>query len=72
MIFDWFEINGYADEIEEPVDVRYLCEQNTIILRPNRTYHFKVDETCRKCTDLASVYDERYQRGNLPQDSNPV
>ena len=55
-IFDWFERNGYMDEIIEPVHVRYVCEQDNIILRPFQNYYFEVDWNCQNCVEIAKVY----------------
>lgn len=55
-MYDWFEQNGYGDEIVEPVQMRYLCEQDAIVLRPFQMYYFEIDENCDKCKELAKIY----------------
>lgn len=55
-MYDWFEQNGYGDEIIEPVDVRWLCEQDAIVLKPGQLYYFEVKKGCGKCEALAAVY----------------
>lgn len=58
-MYDWFEQNGYADEIIEPVWTMFICEVGKVYLRPNTNYRFEVSPTCSKCVDLASVYEGR-------------
>lgn len=55
-MYDWFERNGYGDEIIEPTDVRFVCEQNSVIFRPFQNYYFEVDWTCDKCVKIANEY----------------
>jgi hypothetical protein len=57
MTYDWLEREGYSDEIIEPVDVRFLCESQSIYLKPNHIYKFKVDFNCDKCKEL-NVYGD--------------
>lgn len=56
-MYDWYEQNGYADEIEEPVDVRFICEPQKLYLRPGNIYKFVVDPNCEDCVRLGSVYE---------------
>ncbi len=55
-MYDWFERNGFMDEIIEPTDVRYVCEQDTVVLRPFQNYYFQVDWNCVKCVAIAKTY----------------
>jgi hypothetical protein len=50
--FDWYDINGYADEVEEPVWDMFLCETKKVYLRPGIIYRFRVDKNCPDCVDL--------------------
>lgn len=64
MTYDWFDMNGYADEIVGPSDVRFVCEQDAIVLRPFQNYYFVVDWNCAKCVEIAKTY------GYEPEGSN--
>jgi len=61
MTFDWFEQNGFMEEIIEPVVVRWLCEQDKIVLRYDTIYKFEVKPECGECVELAKIYG--YQEG---------
>jgi hypothetical protein len=56
MTFDWFERNGYMDEVEEPVYKMWLCEYTKVMLRPDTIYKFEVKEDCDECVRLAAPY----------------
>lgn len=61
-----FEVEDEARglEVEDEADyprvegITYLrlCEQDHIVLRPNRLYYFTVDKNCAKCVELAKKY----------------
>lgn len=58
-MYDWYETMGYYDDelLPEAVDVRWLCESQMIYLRPDHLYQFKVHPECKKCKELAAIYD---------------
>lgn len=56
MTFDWFERNGYMEEIIEPVIVLWVCEQDKLVLRFDTTYQFRVKPDCEQCVELAKIY----------------
>lgn len=56
-MYDWFDTNGYVDEIEEPVCELYLCEPEKLFLRPNTIYRFSVDPDCPRCVALGKHYE---------------
>lgn len=43
---------------EEDILELALCEQNHLILRPNRLYRFVAIEGCANCEELAAVYKD--------------
>lgn len=38
------------------MDIRWLCEQEMIILRPFTTYRFIPKDGCQRCAQLAAIY----------------
>ncbi len=44
-------------EIKQDVIELAMCEQEHLILRPNRLYMFVVHKGCKRCEELAKVYE---------------
>lgn len=55
-MYDWFEQNGYVDEVIEPVVRMWICEYPMVMLRPDVLYKFDVKEDCEKCVAAAAPY----------------
>lgn len=40
-----------------PVKEMRLCEQDHVVLRPDQLYLFTVDEECKRCKEIAALYE---------------
>lgn len=55
-MYDWFEQNGFMEEVIEPIMVMWLCEQDKVVLRYDTVYKFEVKPDCAECVKLAKIY----------------
>ena len=44
-------------EEEEEVTEMFLCETERLFLRPNQLYRFKVSPDCKRCRELAEMFE---------------
>lgn len=47
---------------EEAITVLFLCEQEHLILKPNQLYRFEVSPGCKRCQELAALYESNKVR----------
>lgn len=42
---------------DEAITVLFLCEQEHLFLKPNQLYRFEVSPGCKRCKELAEIYE---------------
>lgn len=50
------ESEYYIGEVDTGITHLCLCEQNGLVLRPDRVYVFNIDPNCADCAEIAEAY----------------